>query len=210
MIFLIEGIVSGEYLFLTKDHQFEKRDLSVKEIGDLYAFSNYISATNFIRDYHRGIWNLNGNIIDANAQTGNGGHGPASLRVRAFRDRKPENALFHLEDIRQIVKKGNDSRPNRLAITYEGLPATACTDEHDDRENYAVSTGVFPANNHYFGPGASEDNNYVTNLYLQLLQGWYDHLKNMGKHIDLNHWQNEGIEPSQLQQDILRLVNQYL
>jgi hypothetical protein len=40
MIFLIEGIVSGEYLFLTKDHQFEKRDLSVKEIGDLYVFSN--------------------------------------------------------------------------------------------------------------------------------------------------------------------------
>ncbi|MDD9148869.1 MULTISPECIES: hypothetical protein [unclassified Sporolactobacillus] len=209
MIFLIEIVVSGEHFFYMKNRQFAKRDLAADGSTDLYVFADYSRAIDYLRAHWRQLGNSDRKIVVPRLKNGKLIAPPSLINVRAFRDRRPANVLFCLRDVKDVIKNGSDARPNRLIITYDGDPAVVSADKNCDKSNYAVSSDIFPAYNHYFGPGASEDENYVGNLYLQLLRGWRDHLRYMGKHIDFNNWQGEKSDEAQLKADILRLVGQY-
>ncbi|BFH13516.1 hypothetical protein WJ0W_006197 [Paenibacillus melissococcoides] len=99
-----------------------------------------------------------------------------SIHIRAHRVTKPKNMLFTKDELRDILKSGDDSKNNVLIIDWDGtvklIPFRSVAEL---RDGYAVRLESYLAGNSYVG--AKSRLNHLSSTYSTLLAGWLSHLE---------------------------------
>lgn len=90
--------------------------------------------------------------------------------IKLFRI-KPPSHVFTEEEIKKVLRAGNDFRNNRLVIDEEGYAHLIDSDLHYEYYRYPVSQESYDARNNYVGQYANLDD--VSEIYLAMLDGWY-------------------------------------
>lgn len=104
--------------------------------------------------------------------------------IKLFRI-KPPSHLFTEEEIKEVLRSGNDFRNNRLVIDEEGYAQLIDSDLHYECYRYPVSQESYDARNNYVGQYANLDD--VSEIYLAMLDGWLHHLRT-GQRYDVDYY----------------------
>jgi len=90
------------------------------------------------------------------------------------------------EEIKEVLRAGNDFRNNRLVIDEEGYAHLIDSDLHYEYYRYPVSQESYDARNNYVGQYANLDD--VSEIYLAMLDGWLHHLRT-GQRYDVEYYE---------------------
>ena len=93
--------------------------------------------------------------------------------------------MFTEEEIKEVLRSGNDFRNNRLVIDEEGYAQLIDSDLHYECYRYPVSQESYDARNNYVGQYANLDD--VSEIYLAMLDGWLHHLRT-GQRYDVDYY----------------------
>lgn len=93
--------------------------------------------------------------------------------------------IFTEEEIKEVLRAGNDFRNNRLVIDEEGYAQLIDSDLHYECYRYPVSQESYDARNNYVGQYANLDD--VGEIYLAMLDGWLHHLRT-GQRYDVDYY----------------------
>lgn len=104
--------------------------------------------------------------------------------IKLFRIEPPSH-LFTEEEIKAVLRAGNDFRSNRLVIDEEGYAQLIDSDIHYEYYRYPVSQESYDAQNNYVGQYANLDD--VNEIYLAMLDGWLHHLRT-GQRYDVDYY----------------------
>lgn len=104
--------------------------------------------------------------------------------IKLFRI-KPPSHIFTEEEIKEVLRAGNDFRNNRLVIDEEGYAQLIDSDLHYECYRYPVSQESYDARNNYVGQYANL--NDVGEIYLAMLDGWLHHLRT-GQRYDVDYY----------------------
>lgn len=104
--------------------------------------------------------------------------------IKLFRI-KPPSHIFTEEEIKEVLRAGNDFRNNRLVIDEEGYAQLIDSDLHYECYRYPVSQESYDARNNYVGQYANLDD--VGEIYLAMLDGWLHHLRT-GQRYDVDYY----------------------
>jgi len=105
--------------------------------------------------------------------------------IKLFRI-KPPSHVFTEEEIKEVLRAGNDFRNNRLVIDEEGYAHLIDSDLHYEYYRYPVSQESYDARNNYVGQYANLDD--VSEIYLAMLDGWLHHLRT-GQRYDVEYYE---------------------
>ncbi|EGT3617628.1 hypothetical protein FHH43_15590 [Clostridium perfringens] len=91
--------------------------------------------------------------------------------------RKTKPNIFTIDDIRRVLKEGDDRYNNSLIIDFEGNLKLIQSNPVDIicHSNYAVSNEVYNSGNGFVGRDFSEL--YIRYIYLNMLDNWFLHLE---------------------------------
>lgn len=104
--------------------------------------------------------------------------------IKLFRI-KPPSHIFTEEEIKEVLRAGNDFRNNRLVIDEEGYAQLIDSDLNYECYRYPVSQESYDARNNYVGQYANLDD--VGEIYLAMLDGWLHHLRT-GQRYDVDYY----------------------
>ena len=104
--------------------------------------------------------------------------------IKLFRIKSPSH-IFTEEEIKEVLRAGNDFRNNRLVIDEEGYAQLIDSDLHYECYRYPVSQESYDARNNYVGQYANLDD--VGEIYLAMLDGWLHHLRT-GQRYDVDYY----------------------
>lgn len=99
-----------------------------------------------------------------------------SFEILVHRTSMPH--LFTLDELRSVLANGDDNFHNALIVDFEGYLKLINTTRNPDLigySEYAVRNESYDARNGYVGQ--TFDTQYLTPLYLNLLNEWLSHLK---------------------------------
>lgn len=88
---------------------------------------------------------------------------------------KPPTHLFTEDEIKRVLREGNDFRNNRLVIDEDGYVKLVDSDIPYEEYRYPVIHESYNAGNNYVGQYANLDD--VNEIYLAMLDGWLHHLR---------------------------------
>jgi hypothetical protein len=165
---------------LTTTHRLKKDDTFKKFFGehdkeimdDDLTFDNYYEAKR---------WKQNHKFIEVEEKrievspTMYGLTDPA-VEIRPHRTGKPKKPYITMDDLKQVLLKGDDQFNNSLIIDFDGYLHLLPFDQAKNSA-YAVRFETFVAGNGYVGSEKSiEDIEDIEDTYLSLLEGWVSHL----------------------------------
>lgn len=96
---------------------------------------------------------------------------------------KPPVHIFTENEIREVLRAGNDFRNNRLVIDEDGYVRLIEGGLYYELYQYPVAQETYCAGNNYVGQYANLDN--LNEVYLGLLDGWLQHLQT-GRRYDID------------------------
>lgn len=117
--------------------------------------------------------------------------------IKLFRI-KPPSHLFTEEEIKTVLRAGNDFRNNRLVIDEEGYAQLIDSDLRYEYYRYPVSQESYDARNNYVGQYANLDD--VNEIYTAMLEGWLHHLRT-GQRYSIDYY-DQGEETEKLLEEI--------
>lgn len=145
-----------------------------------YVFSDFDGAVNAAIDMKKKIKQLCADSGIVWQQMG------IYFTIELFR-KKPPMHLFMEEEIRAVLRTGNDFRSNRLVIDEDGYAKLIDGDSHFERCQYPVYQESYNAQNNYVGQYANLDD--VNEIYLAMLDGWLHHLRT-GRQHDVDYYED--------------------
>ncbi len=154
----------GENGMISEESEFS---YLVKKEGK-YVFSDYQEAINSITQIEEclmGICNEQGIKWQSNG---------IYFTIHLLRV-KPPSHLFTEDEIREVLRNGNDFVNNRLAIDFDGYAQLIEGDSYTERFKYPVIQEGYDAGNNYVGEYANLDD--VNEIYVAMLDAWMHHLK---------------------------------
>ena len=154
----------GENGIISEESEFS---YLVKKEGK-YVFSDYQEAINSITQIEEclmGICNEQGIKWQSNG---------IYFTIHLLRI-KPPSHLFTEDEIREVLRNGNDFVNNRLAIDFDGYAQLIEGDSYTERFKYPVIQEGYDAGNNYVGEYANLDD--VNEIYVAMLDAWMHHLK---------------------------------
>lgn len=101
--------------------------------------------------------------------------------IESYRIEAPTH-LFDVQEIENVLREGNDFRNNRLVIDEDGY-AKLIADVGYEKYRHPVIQGSYDAGKNFVGPYANLED--VSEIYINLLQGWLQHL-NTGHRCNVN------------------------
>lgn len=128
-------------------------------------FDDAIRAVNEVLEYIKGLCNENNIVWD---ELG------IYFSVELFRV-KPPTHLFTEDEIRDVLRAGNDFINNRLVINEDGYVKLINSDIPYEEYRYPVIQETYNAGNNYVGQYANLDD--INEIYLAMLDGWLHHLR---------------------------------
>lgn len=187
---------------LKKDGTFKKvQGIDPKIIlEDDYLFDDYFQAKNWTKENPH--IELDGKIIDLSPDRAIG-FTDYYYQIRPHRIRKPKQNYVTKEQLKNVLKNGDDSKHNSLVIDFDGflhlLPF-----EQAVKFPYAVRFETFQAGNGYVG----ENSNlyHLENTYLALLQGWADHL---GSHNQIYRDYTDTRSEDEVIEEIMKYIEEF-
>jgi hypothetical protein len=96
-----------------------------------------------------------------------------TIRIRPHRTGKPKNPYITEEDLKRVLIAGNDHYNNSLVIDFDGY-LHLIPFNREKVGPYVVRFETFLAGNGYVGSQSSL--NHINDTYLNLLEGWLEHL----------------------------------
>ena len=107
--------------------------------------------------------------------------------IKLFRV-KPPSHLFTEEEIKSVLREGNDFRHNRLVISEDGYAQLIDSDLHYEKYRYPVTQESYDARNNYVGKYANLDD--INEIYAAMLDGWLYHLCTGQRH-DIDYYRQD-------------------
>ncbi|MDZ4993770.1 hypothetical protein GNF80_12450 [Clostridium perfringens] len=128
-------------------------------------------------------WLINNNILLINGEKVNvGGYqincfGIDNFNIEIVVHRKTKPNIFTIDDIRRVLKEGDDRYNNSLIIDFEGNLKLIQSNPEDIiyHSNYAVSNEVYNSGNGFVGREFNDL--YIKYIYLNMLDNWFLHLE---------------------------------
>lgn len=144
---------------------FSEGDLLYKDFVDTVSHSTQESLVE-----------LGGKLFMANPKILELGMEYANVFVRAHHSQRPRK--FSRPELEQLIREGDDSRLNVLVLAVDGRFSLMDAVGVDLRYHpVAVRHEAWCEGNGYVGPEAAADTSHVSETYVDMLQGWLEHLQ---------------------------------
>jgi hypothetical protein len=167
----------GKEFRLQKDNSWKQLTSKALEDTD-FTETDPIKVWNYSK--LEGLINIQGQGIVVNQKlvSSFGSSGIAFTYPVLHRTKNP-GVTFTKDDIRNIIRDGNDDLFNCLVIGTNGKLRLDDVDLDDIMHNpeIAVRNEVFCAGNEYVGIDAAKDKRHIGETYSGMLNGWYEHLQ---------------------------------
>lgn len=167
-----------EYYYLNKKGEFVEipRGADTRKIlNDATSFSNYYEAEYFCEGKN---FYVNNNEV----KRVNEGYtlGDYTLSIWSVRLQKPTNIYFEEEDVRRAIANGKESGVQTLSVTLNGDVVLVERDGVNQIRNYACTNGESFSSG-IVGIEASNDDEFIRNEYMRLLEAWKHHILSFGR-----------------------------
>jgi hypothetical protein len=109
-----------------------------------------------------------------------------SVGAMVHRFSKPHK--FTIDELREVIKQGDDSKNNSLVLNLTGhFLLREFNQQLRDSPEVAVRHETFIAGGGYVGPKAAADDHYIKSVYGAMLQCWVTHLESgeVHQYVDL-------------------------
>lgn len=170
IMFHINGGVFGSRKYVAETGYIFEEDVipyPVSKEGK-YIFSDFNGAVNAVIEIEESIQKICNDAGMIWQEMG------IYFTIKLFRI-KPPSHLFTEEEIKSVLRAGNDFRSNKLVIDEEGYAQLIDSDLYYERYRYPVSQESYDARHNYVGQYANLDD--VNEIYLAMLEGWLYHLR---------------------------------